>query len=139
MIALGAIVSNAVGDIAYALVHQLCVKWWGGEDVCVTVGKLQFFVMQHAQLVPVMVSAFVFFLVSCRVGHVAGSTLPALGVLVYSGISWTLAEAAFRSVTPQEALAVVFSGASASVYFNWQMNRALPNSALHATREDARA
>jgi len=91
----------------------------------------------HAHLVLVLVSAFAFFLIACRVGRVREPLLAASGLLAYSTVSWSLAELTW--VTPQEALAAVFAGACALVYFHWRHNRNSPNNALHATREDARA
>jgi hypothetical protein len=134
---LGAAVANAVGFIAFRLVHRLCAIWSKGGDACVTVGNLQLFVVMHAHLVLVLVSAFAFFLFACRVGRVREPLLAASGLLAYSTVSWSLAELTW--VTPQEALAAVFAGACALVYFHWRHNRNSPNNALHATREDARA
>jgi predicted tellurium resistance membrane protein TerC len=136
-IVLGAIVANAVGLIAFKLVHRLCVIWSKGIDACVTVGKVQPFIVMHAHLVPVLASAFLFFVISCRIGRVREPTMAALGILTYSAVSWSMTH--FTWVAPQEAMAVVFAGACALVYFHWRQNRRSPNNALHATRENARA
>jgi hypothetical protein len=135
MIVIGAIVSNALGFLAFKLVHQACVTWSGDVQSCVIVGPVQLFVVMHVHLVPVLVSAFAFFLVSCRVGRADDPTLLALGSLVYAALSWLLSQ----WWAPEDAMAVVFGGASALVYFHWRQRAKSPNNALHATRENARA
>src|SRR4051794_25554707 len=113
----GAVISNVLGGVVAELIHQVCVHASGDYGACVLVGKVQPFLVLHAQLLPVMLSAFGLFLISCRLGHAAGSAFPSIGVLIYSGVSWLMAEASIR-VAPEESLAVVFSGALAAVYVN---------------------
>lgn len=134
---LGAAVANGVGLVAFRLGHRLCATWSKGGHACVTVGNVQLFVVMHAHLVLVLVSAFVFFLIACRVGRVREPLLAASGLLAYSMVSWPMGELTW--VTSQEAMAAVFAGACALVYFHWRHDRNSPNNALHATREDARA
>ena len=61
--------------------------------------------------------------------------MPALGILLYSVVSWSLAlYFEFSGVTPQEALAVVFSGACTLVFFHLRLVPTSPNKTMEPTR-----
>jgi hypothetical protein len=133
LIILGAVISNAIGRIAFPINERLCIAWSADSGVCTIANGVQSLIAMNAHIVPVLVSGFLFFLGGCRIARRNQALMPAVGIVLYSAISWSMAQYwEFTGVTPQEALAVVFSGACALLYFHWRP--ASPNKTMEPTR-----
>jgi hypothetical protein len=133
LIVLGAFISNALGGIAFPINERLCIAWSGDSGVCTVGNGVQSLLAMNAHIAAVLVSGFLFFLGACHIGRMHHTLMPTFGIVLYSAISWSLAQFwEYTSVTPQEALAVVFSGACGLFYFHWRV--ASPNKTMEPTR-----